>query len=50
MKPLDESLGKPLGISGATLLGDGRIVMILDAVGLLDAHVERLQAAAGREL
>ncbi len=50
VKPLDESLGKPLGISGATLLGDGRIVMILDAVGLLDAHVERLQAAAGREL
>lgn len=50
VKPLDESLGRPLGISGATLLGDGRIVMILDAVGLLDAHVERLQAAAGREI
>ena len=50
VKPLDESLGRPLGISGATLLGDGRIVMILDAVGLLDAHVEKLQAAAGREL
>lgn len=50
VKPLDESLGRPLGLSGATLLGDGRIVMILDAVGLLDAHVEKLQAAAGREL
>lgn len=50
VKPLDESLGRPLGIAGATLLGDGRIVMILDAVGLLDAHVEKLQAAAGREL
>jgi two-component system chemotaxis sensor kinase CheA len=50
VKPLDESLGRPLGISGATLLGDGRVVMILDAVGLLDAHVEKLQAAAGREL
>ena len=50
VKPLDESLGRPLGISGATLLGDGRVVMILDAVGLLDAHVEKLAAAAGREL
>jgi two-component system chemotaxis sensor kinase CheA len=50
VKPLDESLGRPLGLSGATLLGDGRVVMILDAVGLLDAHVEKLQAAAGREL
>jgi len=50
VKPLDESLGRPLGISGATLLGDGRVVMILDAVGILDAHVEKLQAAAGREL
>jgi two-component system chemotaxis sensor kinase CheA len=50
VKPLDESLGKSLGISGATLLGDGRVVMILDAVGLLEAHVEDLQAAAGREL
>ena len=50
VKPLDESLGRPLGLSGATLLGDGRIVMILDAVGLLDAHVDRLHAAAGREV
>ena len=50
VKPLDESLGRPLGISGATLLGDGRVVMILDAVGLLEAHLEELQAVAGREL
>jgi two-component system chemotaxis sensor kinase CheA len=50
VKPLDESLGRPLGLSGATLLGDGRVVMILDAAGLLDAHVEKLQSAAGREL
>ncbi len=50
VKPLDESLGRPLGISGATLLGDGRVVMILDAIGLLDAHLEELRAAAGREL
>lgn len=50
VKPLDESLGRPLGISGATLLGDGRVVMILDAVGLLEAHLETLQAVAGREL
>lgn len=50
VKPLDEALGRPLGISGATLLGDGRVVMILDAVGLLEAHLETLQAVAGREL
>ena len=50
VKPLDESLGKPLGISGATLLGDGRVVMILDAVGLLEAHLDELRAVAGREL
>lgn len=50
VKPLDESLGRPLGISGATLLGDGRVVMILDAIGLLDAHLEELRVAAGREL
>jgi chemotaxis protein histidine kinase CheA len=50
VKPLDESLGRPLGISGATLLGDGRVVMILDAVGLLDAHLEVLRTAAGREV
>lgn len=50
VKPLDESLGRPLGISGATLLGDGRVVMILDAIGLLDAHLEELRTAAGREL
>jgi two-component system chemotaxis sensor kinase CheA len=50
VKPLDASFGKPLGIAGATLLGDGRVVMILDAVGLLEAHLEVLRTAAGREL
>lgn len=50
VKPLDESLGRPLGISGATLLGDGRVVMILDAPALLEAHLEALSNAAGREV
>jgi two-component system chemotaxis sensor kinase CheA len=50
VKPLDESLGRPLGISGATLLGDGRVVMILDAAGLLEAHLDELSSVAGREL
>jgi len=50
VKPLDEALGRPVGIGGATLLGDGRVVMILDAAGLLDAHLEELKTAAGREL
>lgn len=50
VKPLDESLGRPFGVSGATLLGDGRVVMILDAPGLLEAHLETLRAAVGREV
>lgn len=40
VKPLDEVVGKPFGVSGATLLGDGRIVMIVDAREVLDARAE----------
>lgn len=34
IKPLDDTLGKSYGIAGASILGDGRIVLILDVVAL----------------
>ncbi len=34
VKPLDRMMGAPLGISGCTILGDGRVVLILDAAAL----------------
>jgi two-component system chemotaxis sensor kinase CheA len=41
VKPLDDVVGKPFGVSGATLFGDGRIGMILDARELLEARPEQ---------
>ncbi|MBT9164485.1 MAG: Chemotaxis protein CheA [candidate division WS2 bacterium] len=32
IKPLDDTFGKSYGISGATILGDGRIVLIVDVL------------------
>jgi two-component system chemotaxis sensor kinase CheA len=32
IKPLDETFGKSYGISGASILGDGRIVLIIDVM------------------
>lgn len=46
LKPLDDALGKPFGLAGATLLGDGRIVMILDARQIVEAHLDALAEAA----
>jgi two-component system, chemotaxis family, sensor kinase CheA len=46
VKSLDESLGKPFGISGATLLGSGRIVMIVDARQILETHLDEMQQPA----
>jgi two-component system chemotaxis sensor kinase CheA len=34
MKPLGRPLGKLQGVAGGAILGDGRVVMILDTVGL----------------
>ena len=36
VKPLGESLGKVLGIAGATIRGDGNISLIIDTVELLE--------------
>jgi two-component system, chemotaxis family, sensor kinase CheA len=35
VKPLDELAGHPPGVSGSTVLGDGRAALILDAAGLV---------------
>ena len=45
VKGLDAIVGKPVGISGSTILGDGRVVMILDPAALaavppfVEAHI-----------
>jgi two-component system chemotaxis sensor kinase CheA len=36
VKPLGKSLTKVVGITGATDLGDGRLVLVLDAAGIVD--------------
>lgn len=38
IKPLDETFGKSLGIAGASILGDGRIVLILDPMSFFGAR------------
>ena len=54
VKGLDTIVGKHVGISGATILGDGRVIMILDPSSLVaqpPSPFRRLQAAqdaAGR--
>ena len=35
VKGLDDLVGKPSGISGSTILGDGRVIMILDPMALV---------------
>ena len=38
VKPLSPVLRKIKGFSGSTILGDGRTVLILDVVGLLESR------------
>ncbi len=38
VKALDPAAGRPPGVAGSTILGDGRVVMILDAHGLTQAE------------
>jgi two-component system chemotaxis sensor kinase CheA len=53
VKSLDATVGCPQGISGATILGDGRVVLILDPKGLVslsprlepqDPEIQEVQA------
>ena len=39
VKGLDPTLGRPEVVSGTTILGDGRVACILDAVRILDQRV-----------
>jgi two-component system chemotaxis sensor kinase CheA len=39
VKGLDPSLGRPEVVSGTTILGDGRVACILDAVRILDQRI-----------
>ncbi len=45
VKALDKALGTPPGVSGSTILGDGRAVLILDPAGLMG--VSPFAGAAG---
>jgi len=36
---LDPTLGRPEVVSGTTILGDGRVACILDAVRILDQRI-----------
>lgn len=40
VKPLPTTAGAPRGVSGATITPDGRVVLLLDAVGLVDLNLE----------
>ncbi|HVS01899.1 MAG TPA: chemotaxis protein CheW [Thermoanaerobaculia bacterium] len=35
VKPLDEVTGRGAGLAGATILGDGRVILIVDPIGLI---------------
>jgi chemosensory pili system protein ChpA (sensor histidine kinase/response regulator) len=50
IKPLEGPVPKPIGIAGATVLGDGRIVAIADVLELIDLATGRLRKEAGGTL
>ena len=39
VKSLDSAVGRPDVVSGTTILGDGKVVCILDAVRILEQRV-----------
>jgi two-component system, chemotaxis family, sensor kinase CheA len=46
IKPLGDSLGKLPGISGSTILGDGRVVMIIDVNTIVELSQKKISSAA----
>jgi two-component system chemotaxis sensor kinase CheA len=46
IKSLEANFRRVPGLSGATIMGDGRVAMILDAPGLVDGAKRRLAIAA----
>jgi two-component system chemotaxis sensor kinase CheA len=47
IKPLDDTFGKSFGIAGASILGDGRIVLIADVVAFWRETLDRTIGGAG---
>jgi len=47
IKALDEYIGDSEGIAGATILGDGRVVLILDVAGLIEKNLMKTERRAG---
>lgn len=49
VKRLDGIVGQPTGISGSTILGDGRVIMILDpnALGTIPPFVGKMKSTEG---
>ena len=45
VKGLDEVMGDPAGVGGSTILGDGRVILILDAVALGHSREEGAEEA-----
>jgi len=50
IKQLDGPVPKPVGVAGATVLGDGRIMPIADVLELIDLSVGRIRRDVGSSL
>jgi chemosensory pili system protein ChpA (sensor histidine kinase/response regulator) len=50
IKQLEPPVPKPIGIAGATVLGDGRIMPIADVLELIDLSMGRIRREAGSSL
>ncbi|MGJ3253915.1 MAG: response regulator [Elainellaceae cyanobacterium] len=50
IKQLEPPVPKPIGIAGATVLGDGRIMPIADVLELIDLSLGRIRREAGSSL
>jgi two-component system, chemotaxis family, sensor kinase CheA len=46
IKSLETNYKRVPGVSGATIMGDGRVALILDAAGLADSGKTELREAA----
>jgi two-component system chemotaxis sensor kinase CheA len=46
VKSLDTNLHAVAGVAGATILGDGRVALILDVSTLVRANIARARSAA----
>ncbi len=49
IKPLDDTFGKSYGVAGASILGDGRIVLIIDVLSFWNGRERREEEGDGHE-